>query len=180
MVDANGSADELGRCLAAAARSYAATGIIVRRYEPQDAAATREVFFAAVRHTALSHYTLAQVQAWAPAEVDLDRWSFRRATPRTVVAVDAGDIVGFADLTDAGVMDMLFVHPNHARRGIATALVADVICEARRRGVRRVDVRASRVLQPLLDRLGFIVDEDRPDNRVGDQAVANAAMHFDL
>ncbi len=173
-------ADELRRRPAPAWPHDTAPGITVRGYQPEDAPATREVFHAAVRRTALSHYAPAQVQAWAPDEVDLDRWRSRRAAAWTVVAVDAGQVVGFADLTDTGGMDMVFVHPDHARRGIATALIADIVAEATRRGLRRVDVRASRVVQPLLERLGFTVDEDGPDNHVGDQVLANAAMHLDL
>lgn len=174
-------ADELGRTPAAPARPDVSTpGWVLRPYEPGDTAATRGVFHAAVRRTALGHYSEAQVRAWAPDEADLDRWDRRRVTATTVVAVAEGGVVGFADLTDAGEMDMLFVHPDHARRGIATALVNHVTDEARRRGMHRVDVRASRVLQPLLERLGFVVDEDRPHNRAGVQVLANAAMHLDL
>ena len=154
--------------------------VTVRAFRPADAAATREVFHAAVRRGALSRYTPAQVRAWAPDEVDLDRWARCRAEAWTVVAVDDGRVVGFADLTDAGELDMLFVHPDAARRGVATALVAAVTGEATRLGMRRVDVRASRVLQPLLERLGFVVDADRPDNRAGGAVLANAAMHLDL
>jgi putative acetyltransferase len=150
----------------------------LREYRATDAGWTREVFRAAVRRTALSHYTPAQVEAWAPADMDLDRWGHRRDAAWTVVAVVADQVVGFADLTDSGEMDMLFVHPDHGRRGIAAALVASVVHEAHRRGLRRVDVQASRVLQPLLERLGFTLDEDRPDNRVGDVVVPNAAMHL--
>lgn len=158
----------------------AAGAVSVRGYEPADAAATREVFSAAVRRTALSHYTEGQVRAWAPDHVDLERWAQHRSAAWTVVAVEDGRVVGFADLTSAGEMDMLFVHPDAARRGIATALVTAVTAQAARRGLRRVDVRASRVLQPLLERLGFTLDADRPDNRVGAQVLPNATMHLDM
>ncbi len=154
--------------------------IIVRKYVASDAAGTREVFNAAVRRTALSHYTRAQVEAWAPEGIDLDDWGRRRAAAWTVVAVGGDEVVGFADLTDAGEMDMLYVHPDHGRQGIASALVAGVIREAGLRGLRRVDVRASRVLQPLLERLGFALDEDRPSNRLGHQLLPNAVMHLDI
>ncbi len=155
-------------------------GITVRQYAADDAACTREVFSAAVRRTALSHYTPAQVEAWAPDDIDLDNWGRRRAAAWTVVAVDGDQLVGFADLTDAGEMDMLYVHPDHGRRGIASGLVVSVIREARHRGLHRIDVHASRVLQPLLERLGFAVDVDCPGNRIGDQVLANAAMHLDI
>lgn len=75
---------------------------------------------------------------------------------------------------------MLFVHPGHARRGIAKSLVAEVVREAVHRGLARLDVRASRVLKPLLERLAFTVDEDRTDNLIGELVVPNAAMHLDL
>ncbi len=172
--------DELGQRPAPARPRDTAPGTTVRGYEPQDAAATPGVFRAAVRRTALSHDAPAQVRAWAPDGVDLDRWGHRRATAWTVVDVDEGDVVGFADLTEAGEMDVLLVHPDHARRGIATTLVADVVLEATRRGPRRIDVHASRVLRPLLERLASTTDEDRPDHRIGDQVLANAAMHLDL
>ena len=98
------------------------------------------------------------------------------------MAVDGerGRVVAFADLTEAGEMDMLFVHPDHARAGIATALVACVVEQAARRGLERVEVHASKVLQPLLARLDFTTDEDRVENHRGGQVLLNATMHLDL
>jgi len=122
---------------AAGATAAAVPGVRLRAYEPEDAAAMRAVFSVAVRRTAPSRYTEAQVRAWAPDEADLDRWHERRASARTVVAVDEGGVVGFADLTGEGELDLLVVHPGSARRGVATDLVADVVAEATARGLRR-------------------------------------------
>ena len=152
----------------------------LRRYQDADASATWQVFHAAVRRTARARYSAAQVAAWAPDEVDADRWAHRRAAAWTLVALDGERVVGFADLTEQGELDMLFVHPDHARRGFATRLVAAVVAEAGRRRLPRVEVRASRVLQPLLERLGFVLDEDVPVNHVRGQVLANARLHLDL
>ena len=161
-------------------REPSGTSIRLRPFDAADAAATWEVFHAAVRRTALAHYSSEQVAAWAPNEVDADRWARRRAAAWTRVAVKGAQVAGFADLTDAGELDMLFVHPDCAREGVATRLVVAVVTEARQRGLSRVEVRASRVLQPLLERLGFVLDEDHPDDRIGDQVLANASLHLPL
>ena len=157
-------------------------GVGVRSYAPADAVATYEVFHAAVRRTALACYSPAQVRAWAPDEVDMDRWAARRAAAWTIVAVerDHDRVIAFADLTDAGEMDMLFVHPDHARAGIAATLVARVVDQATSRGLNSVEVHASKVLQPLLTRLGFTTDQDHVDNHRRGQVLVNATMHLDL
>ena len=154
----------------------------LRPYAEGDARATWQVFHAAVRGTALSCYTPAQVAAWSPEDVDAERWARRRAAAWTIVALDGerGPVVAFADLTEAGEMDMLFVHPDHARAGIATVLVARVVEQAAWRGLERVEVHASKVLQPLLTRLGFTTDEDDVENHRDGQVLLNATMHLDL
>lgn len=176
----NRKAEAVGELAMAASSKREPPGgsIQLRPYEAADAAATWEVFHAAVRHTARARYSAAQVAAWAPDEVDADPWARRRAAAWTLVAVDDEQVVGFADLTDAGELDMLFVHPDHAREGIATRLLAAVVTEAKHRGLFRVEVHASRV--PQLERLGFVLNEDNPANRIGDQVLANARLHLPL
>jgi len=176
----NRDAEAVEECAIAAAPKWEPPrgSIQLRPYEAADAAATWEVFHAAVRHTARARYSAAQVAAWAPDDVDADRWARRRAAAWTLVAVIDEQVVGFADLTDAGELDMLYVHPDHAREGVATHLLTAVVTEAEHRGLSRVEVHASWVLQPLLERLGFVLDEDNPANRIGDQVLANARLHL--
>lgn len=152
----------------------------LRRYRPDDAAATWRVFYDAVHRTAAADYSPEQIAAWAPDDADLDAWRARRAASWTIVAVVDGRVAGFSDLTDDAVLDMLFVHPDAARRGVARALVDAVVAEARHRGVARLTVRASRTARPAFERFGFVVDAERPDNEVRGIVVPNFAMHLDL
>lgn len=155
--------------------------LTLRPYAPDDAAATLDVFRAAVTGTAAAHYTPEQIRAWCPADVDADAWAARRAAAWTVVAVDgAGRVLGFADLTADGVLDMLFVHPEAGGRGASRLLVGAVLAEARRRGLPRVDVRASRSARPVLEALGFTVDGEDPGNTVRGVVVPNTRMHAGL
>jgi GNAT superfamily N-acetyltransferase len=73
---------------------------------------------------------------------------------RYFVAVRGGAIAGYAALRGAE-LTAVFVHPGAARRGIGAALVARVEREARRRGARRLVVRAALSALPFYEALGF-------------------------
>ncbi|MFI1990576.1 GNAT family N-acetyltransferase [Actinoplanes sp. NPDC020271] len=153
--------------------------LLVRPYEAGDAGATWQVFHAAVRGTASRDYTPSQIAAWAPDVVDEGRWQRRRSAARTFVACQGGVVAGFSDFTDAGVLDMLFVHPDFGGRGVARALVGRVLREAAAAGHSRLLVHASLTARPAFERFGFVVDASRVAE-IGGQRLANFDMSIDL
>lgn len=153
----------------------------LRRYRDGDARATWSVFHRAVHRTAAAHYTARQLRAWSPDTVDLAAWDERRRSAWTVVAVDAaGAVIGFADLRGEDELDMLFVDPSAGGRGVARLLVTAVLERAREQGTKRVTVRASHSARPVLAHLGFVFDQERPENPVRGVVVPNTVMHIDL
>ena len=155
---------------------------VVRAYRAgEDAAGTHAAFRQAIVRTASSDYDAQQVAAWAgAADLDLGRWDARRSAAHTFVAVVDGQIVGFADFLDDGLLDMLFVHPDQGRNGVARALVARVRHEARSAGLVTLHTHASRTARPAFERLGFRTIRERPDNVVGGVVVPNFDMQCDL
>lgn len=153
--------------------------IEIRRYGFRDSAETLRVFRAAVHETAVRDYTLDEVHAWAPDDIDEDAWAARRLAARTYVACVAGEVVGFSDFTDDGLLDMLFVHPRVGGRGVARALVERVVREAAAAGHVRLHTHASITARPAFERLGFVVDGARR-NQVRGQVLQNYDMHVDL
>ncbi|PIE26170.1 MAG: GNAT family N-acetyltransferase [Micrococcales bacterium] len=154
--------------------------LTIRRYQCADAAATARVFRESVSRTAAASYEDRQIAAWLGRGNDVRRWNTRRLAAHTVVAETQGEVAGFSDLTRAGVLDMLYVHPDHAGQGVARALVEEVLGEARSRGLATVVVQASRAARPVLERLGFVVDHENPHNVVDGVCVPNFTMHADL
>lgn len=104
----------------------------------------------------------------------------RNQSLSSVVAVQGERVVGFSDLTDDGVLDMLFVHPDVGGQGVARLLVGAVPAEARRRGVSRVVTHASRTARAAFERLGFVVDRENAENWTRGVRVPNYDMHLDL
>ena len=127
----------------------------IRRYRPLDAAAIARVFHDSVHGLAKAAYTPAQLNAWSPRRRDA-RWYETRARSREIwVAERAGDIVGFAELESDGHVDMVYVAPEAARRGVASALYQALEGHARAAGLARLFVEASETALPFFIRMGF-------------------------
>jgi putative acetyltransferase len=137
--------------------------ITIRAYEPADAEPTLRLFERAIRVTARSRYTEAQVAAWLGAPRDPAAWAEERARASTFIAERGGRIAGFTDLLDegdgAGYVDRLFVDPDHGRRGVGAALLDHVTTEAARRGLSTLTTHASLVARPVFESKGFTVTE---------------------
>ncbi|WP_188509359.1 GNAT family N-acetyltransferase [Conyzicola nivalis] len=138
----------------------------LRRYVPTDAAATLRCFQRAVRGTASRDYDPEQIESWAPGDVDLDAWGRRRASAETWVAERDGEPVGFTDVDDDGYIDMMFVDPDAARTGVASALLQRIVDLANARGCAELSTNASITARPFFERHGFqIVAEQRVERR---------------
>ena len=131
--------------------------IEIRIYRPDDLEALIDLFNGSVRKIAGRDYSPSQVAAWAPEDVDRERWRTRRAGKPTWVAVVNGRMVGFIDLEPNGHIDMLFVHADHQRQGVASALMAQVEQAAAEQGIARLFTEASITAKPFFESRGFQV-----------------------
>jgi putative acetyltransferase len=154
--------------------------VSVRAYGPEDAEPTWEAYFRAIRDTASKDYSPEQVAAWAPESVDLVEWNARRSAAHTSVATIERRVVGFSDVTDDGLLDMLFVHPDAGGRGVARALVDAVVAKARELGLSELHTHASRTARPAFERFGFEVERANAENWIRGQNLPNYDMRLTL
>lgn len=94
----------------------------LRAYRSSDCPAIADLFYQTVHTVNAGDYSPAQLDAWAPGHPDLAQWDRSLRAHHTVVALEQGVLVGFADMDDSGYLDRLYVHKDYQRRGIATAL----------------------------------------------------------
>ena len=99
----------------------------IRQMKGEDGAETLRLFQDTVRAVCAGDYSPAQLRAWI-GERSLRDWtgSFFTEGRRALVAEEDGKIVGFADMTEGGYFDRLYVHKNFQRRGAATALADEL------------------------------------------------------
>jgi putative acetyltransferase len=129
--------------------------IRIRAFEFHDANALIDIFRSSVRIVARRDYTLEQVTAWAPDEMDVNAWVFRCANNQTFVAEIDTVPVGFTDLEPDGHLDMLYVHPHHQGQGIASALLSRVESAARHQDLTRLFTESSITSRSFFERRGF-------------------------
>ena len=101
-----------------------------------------------------------------------------RARESYVALVDE-QVAGFSDVSPGGYIDMMYVSPRFARRGVASELLAFLELRARQMSARRLSSNVSITARPLFESLGFhVVKEQHP--LTGGVVLTNFLMIKDL
>ena len=139
-----------------------AARVRIRRARIGDAAALSRVQRASVRGLARGAYTERQISQWTRLGPLYYRWALGVGGEIAFLAERGGRVVGFAALVagPAAEVTAVFVRPAAAGRGVGSALLARVEAEARRRGIRRLVVKASLNGVPFYRARGY--DRPRP------------------
>jgi putative acetyltransferase len=151
------------------------SAISLRPYLPTDARRCADIFRSSIEELAAEDYDQDQREAWASRADDEQAFGARLAEALTLLAVIDGAVAGFASLKGADEIDMLFVAPEVARRGVGRTLVDALTRLAQARGAKRLTTEASDVAKPLFERQGFTAQKRNLVHR-GDQWLANTTM----
>ena len=138
--------------------------MLLRPYTPADLDELLTLFYETVHTVNARDYTPPQLDAWAPREVDRARWDSTLQAHTSLVAVEAGQIIGFGDIDTTGYLDRLYVHKDHQREGIGAA-----ICDALERAVtaETITTDASITARLFFERRGYRVVQPQTVYRQG-------------
>jgi GNAT superfamily N-acetyltransferase len=131
--------------------------IELRRGGPEDALHVARLFRDTVRVINKLDYSEAQIDAWAPYQVDLDGWRQVIEGSHFLIATSGSMVVGFANLDGQDYVDQIYVHKDLQRKRIATRLLEEIEREARKRGAQRLWTQSSITAKRFFERQGFAV-----------------------
>lgn len=129
--------------------------VALRPYLPADGSRCAAIFRESIAELASEDYSQAQCEAWAERGDDEAAFAKGLSGLLTLVAIQDGEVIGFASLEGGSHIEMLFVDPGYARRGVATDLLEALTKLARARGATELTSDVSDTAKPLFDRLGF-------------------------
>jgi putative acetyltransferase len=142
---------------------------------PDDVPVLAQIFADSIEVLAEDDYGEEQRAAWAARADDIKAFAEKLTSQLTLIATLAGAPVGFASLKGADHLDMLFVHPEAALQGVATALVDAIEKIAGARGATKITVDASDTARPLFDKRGYRA-ESRNSVEINGEWLANTTM----
>lgn len=147
----------------------------IREFLEDDAIATAQIFFDAVRFGTTEYYDERQRKAWAEKVPDTDDWYKRLQSQYSLVAQLDTAPVGFMTLDDNGHIDLAFVTPDLIGKGVARALYEKIESEALRLSIRRLDTEASYLARRFFERQGWSVVRQQSVQK-GDVSLTNFVM----
>jgi putative acetyltransferase len=132
----------------------------LRRAVPADVPALAALYADSARRLGPLVYTPVQVAAWAGFGAPTPEFADYVLGAETWIAPDAADApLGFCGCDDAGEVRSLYVHADHARRGLGTRLLAHVIERAHERGLVHLAAWVTPLSRPVFERAGFVLAE---------------------
>ncbi|MEA2835300.1 MAG: putative acetyltransferase [Methylobacteriaceae bacterium] len=126
----------------------------LRPYLPADLPRLAAIFRASIEELTAEDYNESQQAAWA-ALADADAFAEKLTSDLTLVALLGGEIAGFASLRGEDHIRMLYVDPQAAGQGVATALCDALEKLAAARGATKLTVHASDTARGFFEKRGY-------------------------
>lgn len=137
--------------------------MLIREYRISDCRDIVNLFYDTVHKVNAKDYSKEQLDAWAPAQPDLEKWNRSLQEHYCLVAIENNVILGFGDIDKTGYLDRLYVRADYQGKGIATA-----ICDKLEQAVQGdITTCASITAKPFFEKRGYIVVKEQRVKRLG-------------
>lgn len=129
--------------------------IKLRKYRAEDIDNVVSLFRDTIHAINRKDYSEAQVNAWAPAIINSEKWGAKLLEHHTVIAECNSAICGFGDIDATGYFDHLFVHKDFQGLGIATKIAGAIEDYAVVSGFKTITVAVSITAKTFFLKQGY-------------------------
>lgn len=136
--------------------------MIIRQYKNEDCDVVSKLFYETVHSVNVKDYKAEQLSAWANNYDSLKVRQDDLISQKTLIAETNGVIVGFGSIDKSGCLDLLFIHKDYQRQGIATAL-----CDELEKGFVALTTYASITAKPFFEKRGYKIVKEQEVERSG-------------
>ncbi|MBI2731533.1 MAG: GNAT family N-acetyltransferase [Sphingobacteriales bacterium] len=153
--------------------------MLIRKATEQDIPAITQLFTETIEAVNSRDYNAEQVKVWSEGHTYTERWIKSLSAQYFIVAVNDEIITGMGSITPEGYLDLLYVHKDYQGRGVASALVDELLARASLNNLSIVTSGVSITAKPFFEKKGFtIVTTQR--KMVGDIEILNYKMTIQI
>ncbi|MFV3010725.1 GNAT family N-acetyltransferase [Clostridium botulinum] len=139
----------------------------IRIYQSEDCREIVELFYNTVHSINSRDYNSAQLDVWAPKEIDIVSWDKSLSQHYSVVVEENDVTIGFGDLDATGYFDRLYVHKDYQGIGVATTIANELERYAQENHISVVTTNASITAKPFFKKRGYEVIKEQFVERNG-------------
>lgn len=139
--------------------------MIIRKYRFDDCITLIKLFYNTVHTINSKDYNEKQLNAWAPKDINLEKWHESLSKNYTLVAEHNEQLVGFADMDKYGYLDRLYIHKDFQNLGIAIYLMNQLDKHAKDSGALQCGVYASITARTFFEKRGYKVEKENSVTR---------------
>ncbi|MGV0103623.1 GNAT family N-acetyltransferase [Nostoc sp. DSM 114160] len=142
----------------------------LRIYEIADTEEIMKLFYDTIHEVNIHDYTQEQVDAWVPANMDIEVWIKSLGSKFTYVA-EEDKIIGFGELEANGHLDRFYCHKDFQRKGVGKKILEHIELKANSLGLEKLFTEASITAKPFFESQGFIVIKKQEVERRGQKLI---------
>ena len=142
--------------------------IQIRPASLTDLAEIQELFRETINQVCKRDYSPEQIEVWISAAVDSRKWEQKISDQYFIVAEQNNMIIGFASLESGNYLDLLYVHYEHLRKGIASLLLDQIVKESINTGHDKIHSNVSITARSFFESKGFKI---RKENKIMKEGV---------
>jgi len=131
------------------------SSITLRTANENDIPAIGLLFSETVRNVNSKDYTEDEIRAWSSSGENTAMWKKRIGEQYFIVAEINGVIAGFSSIDPSGYLDFMYVHKDHQRSGVASALLNEIETKAKEQKNTRIFSHVSRTARGFFERSGY-------------------------
>lgn len=151
------------------------TSMKLRKATTKDIPAILELFKLTITKVNSQDYTPEQIEVWTQSVKNTERWQ-QRIEMQFFLLVETDDqLVGIGSITATGYLDMMYVHPDFQRMGIAQTLLEALTSYAESQEAVAITSDVSITARPFFEKNGFTVLQKQENERQG-QILVNYKM----
>lgn len=130
--------------------------IQLQKASPSNIDQIQKLFVETIETICKRDYTENQIRVWTAATKSSEKWMQKIKKQFFIIAEDAHQIIGFASLGN-NYLDLLYIHKDFQRKGIAQLLYNEIEKQAIEKGIRLLISDVSITAKPFFEKQGFSV-----------------------